>query len=1352
MNCRLLTCLLSSFLMFCLNSAAQQTISFDHLGVEKGLSQSSVISIAQDQQGFMWLGTRLGLNRYDGYRFKVYQHDEKDPESISNNYITALYTDSRKTLWIGTISGLNIYHPENDHFEQVLNDSKKANTLKGISINCITEDRKGNIWIGTQQGVFLFKDGNPLHLTRYFNPSQPKPAINAKAIKEDHLGNIWVGTASGLFCLVPHDQKFSMVSYLANGKAGSISDNNITSILEDHTNRLWVGTQRNGLNLWNSSTATFSIFNHSAADSHSLVNNTIRSLELDDQGRLWVGTLDGISILNQQGSFTNLQYEPDNKSSLNQNSIYKLYKDKNGSMWVGTYFGGVNINYPYHTSFKIYQRSNGKSSINNNVISGFAEDNQKNLWIGTEGGGLNFYNHISQQYVAFLSTGASGALRSNLIKKIFYDRNGTLWVGTHSGGLSCYDPKSASFRHFDLGSETETNLLDEIVSIDEDQHGRLWVATQRNGIKISNTAKTSFLNYALPAAFPKAAKVKYMIINDRVYFGTTYGLFILNPLRNEFYSINDPQTKERINFFVNCLLETKKGEIYIGTNHMGMIKYDQLHNRIIRYTKKSGLPNDDVFGLMEDEKGNIWIGTANGLSMLDQQSQSFKNYTISDGLPGNEFNSNAFFRKSDGEMLFGGYNGFVGFYPDKIQTNTQASEMTFTDLILDNQPVKINGEDLLLEKNIVQTKKLVLGNDQNTFTLDFALLNFIKPEKNQYLYKLEGFEKKWNRGNIPSVTYTNLPTGNYRFLVKGINNDGIYSSNMLNMDIRIKPPFYSTWWAYLFYVLVAALIVALLLRYIFLKAILFKEKEISAHKLEFFTNISHEIRTPLTLILGPLDKLIEETRDQWQWNKELQPIKNNADRLMRLVTELLDFRKAESGKMQLEVSPGNIVQFTKEIYLAFRDLAAEKKIDYKFECAESDIKLYFDQKQLEKVLYNLLSNAIKFGHENGKVLVSLKPENGTVAINVSNEGKGIPLDQQSNLFDTFYQVNPGLNIGTGIGLSFSKTIVELHHGEISFESTPETIEKTGFTRFTVLLKTGKDFFKAEDLVEDDREYEALSGYSFSPVPVSEESFDQESEPDTDFKERFTILLVEDNQDIRFFIKSYLSQDYDVVVCENGRQGWEYAIEQIPDIIISDVMMPEMDGLTLCSKLKTDERTSHIPIVLLTARSAYVHQISGLETGADVYMTKPFNIRLLKVHLQNLLATREKIKSKFSNVMVLEPTHVVIRKADEDFLNKLIATIEDNIVEQFDVPFLAKKMGMSQPVLYKKLRALTGISVNDFIKSIRLKRAAQLLDLKSGSITDIAYSVGFNDRKYFSVEFKKFFGVSPREYQSGMRQQ
>lgn len=1341
--------LLTSLLLFCsLLMRAQNNYAFKHLNIEDGLSQSSVLTIAQDARGFMWFGTRFGLNKYNSRSFKSYKGNKDIDNSLVDSYVLSLLVAKDSSLWVGTVSGLHKYNEAKDNFERIKHNDTLPSSISNNTINCIFQDSKSRIWMGTADGLNLWlPEKKAFSHFLLSNKIQQKVYI----IAEDHTGTIWLGTTDGLMSMTINKGKpvvklIKPFSYLLN----LVNDNHVTSIIEDRNNNLWIGTKQTGLSKLDVRTGNISTYSYSSLNQNSVCSNNIRKIILDKDGKLWIGTIHGISVYDpEKNKFSTLQNEPGNIASLSQNSVYDIFQDRQGIIWVGTYYGGINMIYPNYTPFKVYKSAKNNSGLSSNVVGPIKEDTQHNLWIGTEGEGLNYFDRKNNTYTHYkYNPNNPVSLSSNLVKSIFEDKQKRVWVGTHLGGLNLFMPATNSFKRYTNKKNDPFSLSnDEITMMFEDSHGRFWIGTN-GGLNLFDREQEKF---SLDKAINGGNAINYIFEDSKqtVWVAASSGLYKLDANANNFVYVPkvviDGQKRELTN--ISCIAEDKIGNLWLGTFRAGLIKFDTRTKRYSLTLKKDGLPSDNITGILEDDKQNLWVSTDNGLCKFNPQHQTFKIYNIADDLPGNEFNYRSSLKDSRGEFFFGGLNGLISFFPAQITENKVSPKAIFTDLKLFGKSVRLDDEDGPLENNISNTASVTLASGQNVFSIDFTILNFIKSDKNRYAYKLEGFEKNWNYVNVPSASYTNLSPGNYTLLVKGSNNDGVWTTETSSLGIRILPPFYKTWWAYLIYACILAGILFLLLRYLLVKALLRKEKEVNEHKLEFFTHISHEIRTPLTLIVGPLDRLIENAKEDNTLSNDLQPIKNNADRLMNLVTELLDFRKAEAGKMTLQVSPGNIVKFSQEIFMAFQNMAITEDIDYSFESSQNEIEMYFDKMQLEKVLFNLLSNAFKFNQKGGKISLSIEEDGQWVNIHVTDNGKGIPIDKKANLFTDFYQANPSTNIGTGLGLSLSKSIVELHHGTIDFESTQPQADQKGHTCFTISLRKGKDHFKAVDFIKDYIYYDDVANYAPKAILEQETTVEEiETPAPLAATKKYTLLIVEDNEEVRLFIKNLLEPDYHIVECEDGLKGWESALELMPDLIISDVMMPIMDGLELCRKIKTDERTSHIPVVLLTARSAYVHQVNGFENGADSYIMKPFNPKILQLNIHNLLNAREVIRQKFAQVVTLEPQNLIINTTEQNFLTKTIRIIEEHMAHpDFDVPTLASEIGMSQPILYKKIRALTGLSVNDFIKSLRLKKAAQMLEAGVGNIASIAYSVGFSDRKYFSLEFKKQFGKSPTEH-------
>jgi ligand-binding sensor domain-containing protein/CheY-like chemotaxis protein/AraC-like DNA-binding protein len=1339
--------LIYTLVLFTIVSNGQNKYAFKHLNVENGLSHSSVLSIAQDARGFIWFGTGFGLNKYDTQSFKTYYNENNDKSLCSSFYLSSILALKDGTLLIGTQKGLNKYNEANDDFDRYEHDEHNPNSISNSSVNCIFQDKKNRIWIGTSDGLNLLDTKGEYKFQRFLYKQKRRQQIYA--ITEDHNGTLWLSTTNGLMNMSFRGGKihFRYFKHFSEELNKAI-DNHITSMVEDRENNLWIGTKQTGISKLNLNSENITTYKYSSFNTQGISSNNIRKIITDLEGKLWIGTLHGINIYNPATkNFSTIQNEPENPSSLSQNSVYDIFQDRQGVIWVGTYYGAINMVYPDYTPFKVYRSATRPNRLNSNVISSIIEDQDQNLWIGTEGEGLNYYDRKNNTFIRYKNNPNDlKSLSANLVKSVIRDKKNRIWIGTHYGGLNLFQPETKSFvRYTSRKNDTSSISNDEITSVLEDSYGRFWVGTS-NGLNNFDATTGKFIRNLVNGRTDAVLNI-FEDSRRNLWVATEWGLYQLKKDTKRF--INRVAAEPDILKYneISCLTEDKDGYLLIGTLRNGLFKLNPERHSYTRTTINDGLPSNTIMGILEDDLHNLWITTNKGLCRYNPKQKTFKTYNVKDGLPGNEFNYKSFLKDSKGEFFFGGLSGMVSFFPNAIRENKNTPPVIFTGLKLFNKPVGLHTEDGVLKQNISTIKSITFESDQNVFSIDFTLLNFIKSDKNHYAYKLVDFEKNWNYVNIPSATYTNLSPGNYTLMVKGSNNDGLWTHQTSTLQIKILPPFYRTWWAYLFYFCAFVAISFVFVRYLLIRAVLKKEKEINEQKLEFFTNISHEIRTPLMLIVGPLDKLIENAKDDPALNRDLQPIKNNADRLMNLVTELLDFRKAESGKMALHVSPGDVVKFSREIFLAFQNMAISKNIDYTFETGQTEIELYFDKVQMEKVLFNLLSNAFKFTPANRKIRLKIYEENQIVNIEISDNGKGISLENQANLFTNFYQVNATTTIGTGLGLSFSKSIVALHHGQITFKSTPENDKSFGATSFTVSLKRGKEHFSPSDFIPDYVYYDDAANYNMAITSEAEHLADENVIPIPSVeKKKYSILLVEDNEDIRIFIKQTLNHIYNIYECENGAAGLASALELIPDLIISDVMMPVMDGLELCRKLKTDERTSHIPVVLLTARSAYVHQVNGFENGADAYIMKPFNLKILQLNIQNLLNARETIKQKFAQVITLEPKNITINTTEQNFLNKIIQAIEDRIADpDFDVPTLSSKIGMSQPVLYKKIRVLTGLSVNDFIKSLRIKRAAQLFKQGKGNISEIAYAVGFNDRKYFSSEFKKHFGKTPSEF-------
>lgn len=1312
---------------YCVHDTALHVV---HLGVNDGLSQSSVLSIAQDKHGFMWFGTRNGLNKYDTRAFDIYRQEVGGPVSLlSNDYISSLLSDEQNVLWIGSVAGLTKYKPAEDRFEHLVHQGDTDGSISANQVNSIVNVANGDIWVGTSNGLNLLVDREANVFEKFFLGQHIYELAGHTDGKQ-----LWVGSNQGLSLLTPRAEGYSVRAFPKfSDFLESLPSGNITSMTEDFQGTLWIGLRSEGMVALDIASGHFQ---HYVEGELGLPSNNIRKIIADRNGQLWVGTLKGLCIIDPSARTSRThQHKPDDPYSLSQNSIYDIYEDRQGIIWIGTYYGGVSVIFPQTTPFRTLRGSEFYSSLSSNVVSAIVEDDNGGLWIGTEAEGLNYYNRSEQVFRHYrYEYGNADNISSNLIKAIHVDRNQRVWIGTFAGGLNVFDPQTGVFRHYENKGGSELNLTNNIYSLLEDSQGRFWVGTNQ-GIYTFDKGQGTFR----PFGDRLASLVIQCLLEDElgnVWAGTSRGLFRLGKEGG-----HDFNPVEGTNAYVYCLYRDDNGHVWAGTSQHGLYRYDPHSLAATQYNQANGLPGNAIHGILIDGANQVWLSSNNGIYKLDPETNETQHYTVRDGLPGNEFNYNSYYKDSQGELFFGSLNGLVSFYPEQIAINDYVPDVVFTGLRLFNKPVKVNDETGLLHRALNDIDQIVFKHSQNIFTIDFAVLNYIKPDKNQYAYRLDGFEKEWNYVDVPAATYTNLPDGHYTFMVKGANNDGLWNDTPVQLHIRVLPPLWRTWWAYLVYFLLFVAISLTFMRYLIIRALLKKEHEEHQAKLRFFSYISHEIRTPITLVLAPLEHLLERVKDTPSLYQQVLPIKNNAHRLLRLVNELMDFRKIETNNLALHVSESDVVAFAKEVMLAFEDIARVRDIKYTFVSDVDALRLYIDKAQLEKILFNLLSNAFKFAPEGGEVGLFIHQTRHGARIRITDNGPGIPKDKQERLFTDFYQVedNGAGHLGSGIGLSLSRSIALLHGGELTVESRTASSARPGFTCFTLALQSGKDHLPPQTVFQTAEWQQAIIADPpmISAAEQSEQRYGTKS---------YTVLVAEDNQDLRMFLVSALANQYRVLGCSDGMEAWETATDTLPDLVLSDVMMPKMDGLELCRKLKLDERTSHIPVILLTAMGTIEHQLSGLETGADAYVVKPFSVQLLKLTLRNLIASKEAMRVKFGKGFDLELSRTGGSRTDEVFLKKILAIIAANMDRaDFDVSFLAAEVGMSQPVLYKKIKAITDLSVNNFIKAVRMKTAAKLMDEGSGSIAEVAYAVGFSDRKYFSKEFKRMFGKSPSEY-------
>ncbi|TKG96313.1 hybrid sensor histidine kinase/response regulator [Puteibacter caeruleilacunae] len=1318
-------------------------VLFRNISISAGLSQSTVFAITQDTIGYMWFGTQDGLNRYDGTDFFVYKNDVRDSASIASNYIRKLYIDRKGTLWIGGDKGVSRYSLKHDSF--VNHILVKGNTNENITD--ILEDESGKLWVASDMGkVFLYdKENNRFGEIKFRLQGTHIDNINTLySIGEKLL----LGTDTGLYIM-------DKASYSVS-KKGLIDDSPIIrKIVVDDAGRYWVGTEGHGLLLVDKDLKLLKRYGHKKGVVNTLSNDNIRSLAFDNEGRLWIGTFVGLSILDvQTETFSNYYEEFSRPYALSQNSVRSLHCDRQGGMWLGTFFGGVDYHHPADIKFDLLNQNGGSFSLSDNVVSSMIEDQKGNIWIATNDKGLNYWNRKNNKISNYSHDELKPqSLSSNNVKSLVVLGDNKLLAGTHKSGLNYLDGKTGRNRIFKHSGALGSIADNSVYALLKDHKSRIWVGTWK-GLDLFDPDNGMFKHHLVDSKGRHLTSEQITFLYEdsraRIWVGTSNGLNIFYPERNVFESFlhieND--STSLIHNKINCITEDSKGRIWIGTGR-GLSVFDEINRGFVNYDSQDGLTNDVVFGILEDEQGYLWISTNGGLFRFKQKDRLFQLYDMDNGIQSRQFNNYSFCKTSDGCFMFGGINGITMFYPEDIRETPFNDHVILRNLRVFYKRVLPDDETGILTKPIGRTPKIRLKSDQNMFAFNFSAINFIGAKKIKYLRKLEGYDKEWRRGSgTQSATYSNLPSGTYTFKVKAISSDGVESENVTSIDVEVLRPWFLTNWAILSYLILIALIGYISMR-------LLKERiktqnelrverlekkkltEINQMKLEFFTNISHEFRTPLTLILSPLQKVRERyVGDEWL-NKQNNLIYKNTQRLLSLIDQLMDFRKSELGSIKLKASKGELVSFVNEIYLSFAEVASQNNIVYTFDARQDKIDLVFDNSYMEKIIFNLLSNAFKFTPSGGSIGIMLSQTDKNAIIEVSDSGKGIPADKQSLIFERFYRIDEGMSKrGTGIGLALTKRLVDLHHGSIEVES-----EEGKGARFIINfplseIEYAEDELVVEQLQTTDKQEPIVSVYQEEEVLVDE---DENGEQDS-------LLLVEDNPDIISYLKENLRDQYKIYTASNGEEGLEVVGKHQPTLIISDVMMPVMDGIKFCKKIKQNIKTCHIPVILLTAKTSVEDQIEGLGTGADDYVSKPFMMNLLEAKISNIIKTRKRLKQYYSSTLDIEPTKIALNTLDEELLAKAVKIVEDHLEDaDFSVDLFAREMGMSRSNLHLKLKGVTGESATDFIKKIRFGKAVKLLEENRYSIAEISYMVGFNSPSYFSTSFKKYFGHLPTEH-------
>ena len=1352
------------FLLQSLSVFAQsEYYNFSKLNTYTGLSHNQVNAILKDADGFVWFGTMSGLNRYDGYSCRIFRKNYNDSASLPDNNILSLYELPHKKMWVLTTAGPCIYDSYTEKFDADYYGYLQSIGLPSGPVFNIIKGKDGRYWF-LYDNLDLFLYSATEKKAKSFRQNlNIKNLERITSIEETKDGRLWLVYQNGF--LQQYDISLNKISFSTTALQNLNKGKNPYNIFIDNEGDIWLWTLNKGAFLVRPKYNSILQFNENSSPSR-LNTNLISQIVQDNNGLIWVATdHGGINLINKNENFSTsyLLNDPKDLRSLSQNSITAMYKDDNGTIWLGTYKQGVNYLNSNIVLFPLYRhQESNRSSLPYDDVNRFVEDRFGNIWIGTNGGGLIFFDRKQNTFKQYLhDPNNTNSISSNVIVSLCIDHAGILWIGTYFGGLNSFDGKRFThYRHSDNDSSSLAN--DNVWEIFEDRQQNLWIGTLGSGLDIYDRQTNSFRHHQQKGGQPSPLPSNFVssILQDKkgnLWIGTSGGISIFEKNKaTRFFSQDNNDKNSLSNNNIICISEDSKGRIWVGTRE-GLNLFNEQTKGFQTFTTSDGLPDNMILNILEDDRHALWISTPNGLCnvVLKENNTgllfSIINYDESNNLQNREFNDNAAFKTQNGELIFGGPSGFNIINPGKIKKLVGHPKLVFTGLqILNNnvEPGESVNNRILLEQSLSHLQSITLKYKENVFSIEFASLDFAHSDRDKYAYMMEGFNSDWlyTDGNHRRATYTNLDPGHYSFKVKVLKGDGSWSDEKV-LRIRIEPPFWRTTFAYIIYALIA-IGLFLLARRITLDRIRMRfevqhqrrEAE-RAHALEqlktkFFTNVSHEFRTPLSLIIAPLDKIIKQAGDEEQ-KKQLNLVQRNANRLLNLVNQLLDFRKMEVQKIKLHPAIGDIIGFSRDISDSFMDIAEKKKIRFSFSSNISSLEIYFDRDKVEKILFNLLSNAFKYTHDNGSVSINLAynpPANdendGTLAIEIKDTGIGIPMGMQEKIFERFFQTDVPqsmVNQGTGIGLAITKEFVRLHKGIITVKSGPEQ-----GTCFTVLLPAKRIY-----------DTPLRSAESLVQAEDVEQMMPAESQKGGRKK---TILVVEDNEDIRFYLKDNLKGQYKVEEATNGKEGWEKIKQLNPDLVVSDIMMPLMDGIELARKIKTEMLTAHIPVILLTAMGSEEKQLEGLKVGVNDYITKPFTFEILASRIRNLLTQQELLQKRFQKQIEVNPGEVTITPVDEKFLKQVLEIVEKHMDEpEFSVEDFSREMFMNRVTLYRKILSITGKTPIEFIRTIRLKRAVQLLEKSGMSVAEIAYEVGFNNPKNFTKAFKEEFKILPSQY-------
>lgn len=1325
-------------------SAYSQEIYFEHLRVENGLSQSSALSIYQDELGTIWIATRDGLNRYNGKEIEIFKPVFNDSTSIPANNVRLVCGDKKGHLFVHSKYAASAYDLKTQKFSYI-----KKSGVQTIHYGL------NNLWVCTPDSIFSYRTESNV-LTPFYSFDK-FIGVNITSIFESSEGELFVGTqGKGLF-IVNKNKKISHI----------LPDIHVVSFYEDIYGNIWITTRWTGLFVMKDNNV-IAHYTHKSDDPKSISSDFARAVCMDNLGNYWIATLEGLDKLDfKTNTFEHYRYSRNELLSLGNSSIWSVIKDKHGTIWLGSYFGGVDYFNPESGFFSIYNADETDTKkLGFPVISRMVEDKYGNLWIGTEGGGLNYLNRKDNRFMQFKYNPSKNSISNNVVKTLLYDgESEILWIGTHLGGLNSYDIKNNTFRTylFEPGSKGQ-NHEDGIRHI-LNYKDKIIIGSMR-GVKLfdKNTHKFTRLINDDTDMMNHRQIINMMIDKDEnLWFSIATDLYR--------YDLNKKQLYKMLKNFeldnsISVIYQDSSDRIWLGTTGRGIGLFNFNNDSIYFYdSNNSGIVNDYINDIKESKSGDILISTNLGLSRLDVDQKRFYNYNSNNGFPVTATNENSLYITNDKEIFLGGMTGLISFPETNLNIRSKPTEINFVGLKVNNEKILPGDRSGILKESIYYTDEIELNHRHSIITVDFATTGYTKSMNTDIQYMLEGFDKRWtSSGFSNSVTYTNLNPGVYKLKMR-VNPNDVEEKNITikTLNITVNPPFYKTTLAYIIFVLLGVGLILLIFNFYISKlkfktSLEFEKKEklqmeeLNQSKLRFFTNISHEFRTPLTIINSQIEMILQMNDIKPTVYNKLLSIFRNTERMKKLINELIDFRKQEQGFLQIKAFRQNLIPFLYEIYVSFKDMAASRHIALTFFHEINDLDVWFDTSQLEKVFYNLLSNAFKYTPDKGEINISVNSDSDSVTINITDNGLGIDETDLNKIFERFYQSgnitnNSVKNVGSGIGLAVCKNIVDAHKGNISVTSK----ENQGST-FSVKLQLGENHFRP-----DEKDYmpinKKLDTTKRSNLLIDKDFIEEVKSSQEKVSDQLPLMLiVEDEEEVRKLLNELLSPFFRIIQAEDGKAGSEKVKEIQPDIVLSDVMLPYMSGIDMCYKIKTDLETCHIPVVLLTAQTAIEYTIKGLKTGADDYVTKPFNIKVLISRCNNLVNNRKILQQKYANDLDLSPRMIATNAMEQEFIEKAHRVIEENLDNtQFDVNVFAQEMAVGRSMLFAKIKGMTGQTPNELITNVRLKKSIILLKSRPDlSITEISYEVGFSSSSYFIKCFREFYNQTPAGFRKQLR--